>query len=210
MGKQKRDHPSPMPIGTVPERRTVPGAPHWFWSGVTLFVLSMTAGLVRSFMTDQGLPRIAVEYTTELNELANRLGTQAALPHLRSAARIDFDNETIVARLVDESRAAGDLDEHVRALIALTRLKPQDGQVRTELVAALLQQQRFSEAYAQGRFAVWLSPNAAGAHYHFGLALLGVGQREQAAAAFVRALELDPDLQEARLGLAAALKGLSS
>lgn len=177
------------------------------WAGVGVFVLSMAAGLVRSWTTHHALPRVGVEYTTELSEAIAAKGSVAALPLIRSAAKIDFDNEAAVTRLLDSARAAGDGEDIVWALVALVRLKPEDGEVRNELVSELLRQGRVVEAQAQGELAVRLIPDSAAAHCNLGAALLGLGEKRQAAAAYRRALELHPASETARRALDYPLRG---
>ena len=184
-----------------------PGGPVMMWIGVAVFLSSMAAGLVRSFATRHGLPRVGVEYKTELNEIVRERGGVAALPQVRSAARIDFDNEMAVTGLLDSARQAGRNDDIVWALSVLVRLRPEDGQVRNDLALALLIQGRVIEAQPHAAFAVRLAPDSATAHCNLGAALLGLGHKQQAATAYRRALELDPASEPARLALEFPLRG---
>lgn len=185
----------------------LPGGPVILWTGVVIILFSMVAGLIRSFVTRRALPSVGVEYSTELNEMVQARGYTATLPHIRSAARIDFDNEAAVTGLLDSARQAGDDNLVVSALVALVRMKPEDPLVRNELVSALLSQGRVVEALAHGKVAARLSPNSSDVHCNIGAALLGLGQKHEAASAYRRALELDPDSKTARLALEFPLRG---
>ena len=170
-------------------------------------MLCMLAGLMRSLILDHGLPGVGVEYNTELNAFVQARGYVAALPQIRSAARIDFDNEAAVTELLAAARRAGDALLRIDALVALAGMKPEDAPIRNELVSALLGQGRVGEALAQGRFAVHLSPDLPAAHCNLGAALLGLGRNREAAAAYRQAIELDPESQTARLALEFPLRG---
>jgi Flp pilus assembly protein TadD len=179
-----------------------------FWVGVAIFMASIAAGLFRSFSAHRWLPQVGVEYTTELDALVRRHGSAAVLPQIRSAAKIDFDNEMAVTRLLQTAREAGASDDALWALVAMARLKPEDPRVRTELATELLHHGRAGEALTQAAFAAWLAPNSCEVYCNFGDVLAATGQREQAAAAYRRALELDPASEAARTALSLSLRGL--
>jgi len=176
------------------------------WTAAAVFVLSMLAGIARSISVGHLLPPVGVEYTTELDGLIQAHGG-AALPKVRSAAKIDFDNEMAVKRLLQSAREAGNQEDIEWALVALVRLKPEDVQIRNELVAAMLEQGRAAEAFTQARFVIWLTPDSPEAHCNLGAALTLLDQPQQAAMAYRRALELDPGSETARRGLESSSGG---
>jgi Flp pilus assembly protein TadD len=185
----------------------VPGGPILLFVGAAAILLSMATGFVRSFVVYHRPPRLGVEYTTEMNELVRENGYAAALPYIRSAALIDFDDHAAVTALLESARQAGNAESAIGALFALVRMKPDDAALRNELVAALLGEGRAAEALAHAQLAVQLSPDSANAHCNLGAALLGLEQKRESAAAYRRALELDPDSQAARLALEFPLRG---
>jgi Flp pilus assembly protein TadD len=126
---------------------------------------------------------------------------------LRSAARIDFDNELAVSNLLAAARQAGQREDALWALLILARLRPEDVKVRNELASELLTHGRASEALSQAAFAAWLDPRSAEAYCHLGMALESLGQKEQAAAVFHRALEIDPTSKAANAALTLRRKG---
>lgn len=174
---------------------------------LVIFAASIGVGLFRSLRTYHSLPQVGVEYTTELKALVRQHGNQLTLPHVKSAALIDFDNDMAAISLLESAREAGDLPSVVRALQALVRIRPEDGATRNELVSALLSQGRAVEAYEHGRVAATLSPNSATVYSNLGAALLGLGRKREAAAAYRKTLELDPGSEAARLALEFPLKG---
>jgi Flp pilus assembly protein TadD len=175
--------------------------------GVALFLLSLAVGLYRSFMTRQGMPSIGIEYLTELDEVIEQQGHTAALPHVRSAARIDFDSEVAVNKLLETARQAGDADTALWALVTMVRLQPEDGALRSELISELLARGRGVEAFTHAEFAVRLRPNSARTLSDLGAVLLELGQQRDAAAVYRRVLELDPTSKKARHALEFPLRG---
>jgi Flp pilus assembly protein TadD len=178
-----------------------------FWLGVAVFAASIAAGLFRSFAMHRWLPPIGVEYTTELEALVREHGGAAVLPQIRSAAKIDFDNEAAVTRLLQTARQAGAADEALWALVALARLKPEDPLVRTDLATELLRHGRADEALKQAAFAAWLAPDSCEVHCCLGHVFAARGQREEAAAAYRYALQLDPTSEAAQTALSLSLSG---
>jgi tetratricopeptide (TPR) repeat protein len=170
-------------------------------AGFVLFFLFIAAGLLRSLATQQRLPGVGVEYTSALRTMIEEQGTAASLPLIRSAAQIDFDNEMAVTLWLQSAREADERDEVLRALSALVRLKPEDAAVRTELAAELLAQGRAPEAFTHASFAAWLAPSSPAALAALGDALRLLGQNEQAAAAYQRALAIDPATEAAQAGI---------
>jgi Flp pilus assembly protein TadD len=113
-----------------------------------------------------------------------------------------------VRRLLESAREAGAADDVLWALTALARLKPEDTQVRSQLASELLRRGRASEALTQASFAAWLAPDSCDAYCCLGDALWALGDKQQAAAAYRRALDLDPNSEAAQTALTVALRGL--
>jgi Flp pilus assembly protein TadD len=178
-----------------------------FRVGAGIFALSLVAGVARSLARYHALPGVGFEYNSSIRETVRDQGLEAALPQLRTAARIDFDNELAAAQLLQSARQMDDAETILRALLELVRFKPDDPEIRDQLVGALLSQGRVVEAYAHGRVALRLSPDSASAYCNVGAALLGMGRKREAAAAYRKALQLDPGSQSAQLALQFPLRG---
>jgi tetratricopeptide (TPR) repeat protein len=205
--RSRTEKEKPQPDVPQPDPPRLPGGPVILWLGVAIFSLSMIAGVARSLATHSRLPPIGVGYARELSETLQGQGDSAALPLLRSAARIDYENQQAVIDLLVSARRAGDGDNIVWALETLMRLRPKDGKIRNELVTELLNQGRVIEAYEHGQVAVRLTPESSVTHCNLGAALLGLDQKREAAACYRRALELDPNSETARGALDFPLRG---
>jgi Flp pilus assembly protein TadD len=66
--------------------------------------------------------------------------------------------------------------------------------------------QRFSEAAAEFRLALKLTPNSSEAHNNLGIALASQGRLEEAIGEFQLALKLQPQSADAQRNLASALE----
>lgn len=172
-----------------------------FRLGVLVFALSIGAGFARCWLGHRWLPPVGVEYMSEVRATIAKQGDAAALPQLRAAARIDFDNEQPSRELLELAWKTGDHTDLLPTLERLVHLHPQDGSLRNELVSKLLSDGRVGEAYSHGLKAVELTPDSAFAFGNLGAALLGLGQFREAAAAYRRALAIDPNLESARQAL---------
>ncbi len=180
----------------------------WLLRGtVVLCAVAMLAGLARSFLLYRSLPSIGVEYTRELQQIVQQRGLTGALDQLRIAARVDFDNVQSLERLLEAARATDDVQATSWALQELVHFRPDDAELRQQLVSELLRQGRVYEAFEHGRVAVRLAPDSATAYNNCGAALLGLERKPEAAAYFRRALELDPTSTTARQALEHPLRG---
>ncbi len=177
-----------------------------FWLGAILFLASLCAGVVRSLSLYRSIPKVGVEYTSELRAAFESGGYERALPWMQSAVRIDLDNDHTANILVSAARQAGDVHTEVTALEKLVRLRPEDSKIRTELVSGLLSEGRAIEALAHGQVALRLDPESPLAYCNLGAALLGLDQKRDAALAYRKTLELDPNNESAQRALAFPLK----
>lgn len=177
------------------------------WLGVAFFLASLSAGVFRSLMRDQSMPRVGVEYISELRAAFRDKGYEQTLPWMQAAIQIDLDNDTTARELLHAARQAGDTDTAVSTLETLVRLLPDDGELRTELVSGLLAQGRVIEALAHAQVALRLEPDSAVAHGNLGTALLALDLKDEAAAAYRMALQLDPTNENSRRALEFPLRG---
>jgi tetratricopeptide (TPR) repeat protein len=86
-------------------------------------------------------------------------------------------------------------------------LNPNNEQAWGGLAAAAIGKQNYQFAAEHALHAVGLKPDYAQAHYHLGLALSSLGRHENAAQAFTRCLEIDPDFVAAYRGLIRLYEG---
>jgi hypothetical protein len=56
-----------------------------FWLGVAIFVGSLGAGVFRSLQRDHAMPRVGVEYISELREAFHDKGYEPTLPWMQAA-----------------------------------------------------------------------------------------------------------------------------
>ncbi|HUG66764.1 MAG TPA: hypothetical protein VMM76_03365 [Pirellulaceae bacterium] len=178
-----------------------------FWLGVVTFLASLGAGVVRSLVRHQGTPGVGVEYISELRTAFRDKGYEQTLPWMQAAIRIDLDNDATARELLQAARQAGDTKTVVITLETLVRLLPDDGELRTELVSGLLDQGRVIEALAHAQVALRLEPDSAVAHGNLGTALLALDLKDEAAAAYRMALQLDSTNENARRALEFPLRG---
>lgn len=182
-------------------------SPLVFWLGVVIFVASLLAGIFRSLVRYHAIPGVGVEYISELRMAFQDQGYQPTLPWMQTAVQIDMDNDTTARELLLAARQAGDVATAVFTLERLVRLRPEDAQVRTELVSVLLTQGRVIEALAHGEVARRLDPNAPVVYTNLGAAYLGLDLKTEAAAAYRKSLRLDPTNESARHALEFPLRG---
>ena len=148
-----------------------------------------------------------MEYMSELRTAFQNRGYQQTLPWMRAALQIDLDNDTTARELLKAARQAGDVGTAVSTLEKLVRLQPEDAEIRTEFVSGLLAEGRVIEALAHGQVALRLEPDSSVAYSNLGAALLGLEHKREAAAAYRKALELDPTDGNARRALEFPLRG---
>lgn len=178
-----------------------------FWLGVIILLASLSAGVFRSLARYQAIPGVGVEYMSELRTAFQNRGYQQTLPWMRAALQIDLDNDTTARELLKAARQAGDVGTAVSTLEKLVRLQPEDAEIRTEFVSGLLAEGRVIEALAHGQVALRLEPDSSVAYSNLGAALLGLEHKREAAAAYRKALELDPTDGNARRALEFPLRG---
>ncbi len=178
-----------------------------FWMGLVIFAASVSAGVIRSLTRNRELPPVGVEYTSELRSAFKQNGYRETLGWMQSAVQLDLDNDTIARELLLAAQQAGDTKTVVEALEKLVRLRPDDAEIRSELVSVLLAEGRVVEALGHAEVALKLNPMSAVAHCNLGAVLLGLDQKDAAAAAYRRALQLEPANEHARDALAFPLRG---
>ncbi len=117
------------------------------------------------------------------------LTTRAML--FASEERLDEARRDYEAALAGEHDRGEGRRHHYMALYQLAKMRVEAGLELEEALAAL-------ETYADEAPLADLLPPRAGAHWRAGQALEQLGRTEEARRAFERALELDPDMEQAR------------
>jgi tetratricopeptide (TPR) repeat protein len=119
----------------------------------------------------------------------------------RRALEFEPDNPEAIAKMARLHRAAGRNEEALALFERYHRMVPGDFQVLAQIATCLSALGRFQEA--EGFFAQALrGVDDAVTHFNVGLMLARTGRLDQAAAAYGRALEREPMLNDARVNLA--------
>lgn len=92
-------------------------------------------------------------------------------------------------------------DDAAQAYRRALGLQDQHIDARANLAVALYHLERHEEARAELEYVLGQRPQDADLHYNLGGILLALGDLERAEEEFLKARELDPDLEEALLGL---------
>jgi Flp pilus assembly protein TadD len=174
-------------------------------AGVT-FVLLVVGGIVHSLGVEGRLPNVRFGYAEQHRRLIETQGYAADLSDLRTAAAVDFDNAAAQLELLTAAQEAGDAEGVALALRGLLRQTPDDPDLHHDLAGALLAPGDLDQALRHSRRAVELDPASARFHCMHGAVLLALGRHREAAAAYRRALETDPDMLPAIHALEHPLK----
>ena len=102
----------------------------------------------------------------------------------------------------------GRIQEAIPVLQAVAEADPTRWRAWNALGQAHDRRDQFEDAQAAYRQALWAAPNHAGLHNNLGFSLLSQGRHEAAVDSFLRAVELDPNLELARANLRLALAAL--
>lgn len=174
-----------------------------FSASVAVFLALTGGGFFWSIVSHHRLPSLFVSYAPS----PNARNEATPISALQVAASIDFDNPQPQLRLLAAAQKAGDPAAILAARHGLLRLSPYDPLSHGELASALLQNNDLKEALLHSSIAIQLAPNNAKVLCTHGTTLLASGDKVESARAFRRALQLDPDLEAARLALEYPLKG---
>ena len=166
--------------------------------GAGLFFASLAAGLVGALVEHRSLPSLDLDYKPHIDEILERDGPAAAIPHLVTATKIDYANARAVTHLFNIARDNRDLDATVFAVQEIVRRKHDNAQYRRIFVEALLRQRRYAEAYRHGQVALHLDSQSPIAHCLVGRALVALGRNNEAVKHYRAALKLDPNSREAK------------
>ena len=125
--------------------------------GAAIFFTSLTTGLVGVLVKHRSLPSLDLDCRPYIEELLERDGPVATVPHLVTATKIDYANASAVTRLFNIARGNRDLDVTVFAVQEIVRREYGNARYRRIFVEALLRQGRGTwRHYAMDRLrCVW-------------------------------------------------------
>ena len=110
-----------------------------------------------------------------------------------------------LAQQGEQAAAERESDAAIKEFAEACRLTPHVPAIRVNLANALAAAGRFGEAADVYEELVAREPNNAMLLHNYGVSLYRQGKKEQAIAHFRQALEIDPDLEDAKASLAVAL-----
>lgn len=174
--------------------------------GLLYLCLLVVGGISESLVREGRLPGVRYGYIDNNLQLAESADYDTALPELRTAAILDFDNVAAQAQLLSVAYGANDAENAIVAIRGLLRFSQDDHELHANLAGLLLDTGDAEKAILHGRRATQLQPSSSAYQCVYGSALLSAGKPRDAAAAFRRALELDPNSSQAKQALAYPLK----
>lgn len=176
-------------------------------SGLFAITALVLAGVGESIVREGTLPGIRFGYSDQHSRLVEAGDYSSAIPELRTAALLDFDNASAQTQLLKAAYSANDAENASRAIRGLLQLAPHDPELHAKLAGLLLDLGEAEQATVHSRYATQLAPDSANYHCLHGTALLTTARLADAAAAFRRALKLDAESIPAKQALAFPLKG---
>lgn len=179
-----------------------------YGSGVALVLLSMIAGLLRSLLETHRPPAAMIGYDDRIERLLQEKNYQGALPLLRLAAEIDFEDELRQWQLLEAASKTGDVEGQRLALLALLRFQPDNPDISYWLAGVYLAEGDVHHAVNSAARAAELAPNRADVRCRCGATLLALDRKAEAAEQYRAALQVDADCEPARNALNGPLKGI--
>jgi len=125
--------------------------------------------------------------------------------HFTQSTRLRPDLGETHNNLGSALAAKGRLDEAINEFAEACQLMPNVAAMRVNLANGLFRAGRFVEAGDAFRFLLDKEPNNAALLNNYAVTLYRQGKKEEAVLLFRKALEINPDLKDAREGLAVAL-----
>ena len=177
-----------------------------FVLGNLIFASLLAAGIFNSLWATGRLPNVHFGYVDYHQNLISKNKKREALPELRTAAAIDFDNAAAQLQLLLTAYEVNDAESVVLALRGLLSHTPDDAELHSKLAVALLEIGNPDEALLHINRAVKLEPTNAALRTTHGAILLALGRLDEAAAAYREALQLDPHSETAGRALQFPLK----
>jgi tetratricopeptide (TPR) repeat protein len=176
-------------------------------SGVALVVLAMSTGLLRSLFVSYRPPTPVIAYDDEIDRLLREKNYQAALPLLRLAAEIDFEDELRQWQLLEAASNTGNVEGQRLALLALARFQPHNPDISYWLAGVYLAEGDVHHAADCAAHSAELAPTRSDVRCRYGASLMALGRKTEAVEQYRAALQVDAGCQPARNALAGPLKG---
>jgi len=192
-----------------PDRVALYRAPYLV--GKVLFAAAFVVGAGAALMRDHRPPGISLEYGPSVRDLMARGDYVHAAAQMRLALKLDQTLAEVPARLTlgQALARAGDLEGAVVELRRAAALAPRDAQVQVELGNTYAAAGHLGAATQAFESALSIDPQIPGVRAKLAWArasgLRSRGDVEGAARSYREALELEPNLSEARLELATTL-----
>jgi Flp pilus assembly protein TadD len=157
-------------------------------------------------------PAVALSYSNLAQAQSRQGKAEQAEDSLRKAVELSGGVVTVgFANVLSEIAAAyAAKQNHEKSAENLRRviyLRPDDAEARARLAFALYSLDRYDEAEAEARNSLALRPNVAGTWNTLGLILLRKQKYRDAADAFQKVIDAEPDHPDARANLARAKAG---
>ncbi|MCL7452641.1 MAG: tetratricopeptide repeat protein [Anaerolineae bacterium] len=138
-----------------------------------------------------GASQAADEHFQKGNELFDQGKFEEAIDEYGAALEEDPDNVSVLVNLGVAYYNSGELDQAVEKYNRALELAPDDADIHSNLGAAYVQQQDLQAGLEEYQRAIELDPNLAQAYFGLGVIHDGLGQPEDAIAAFEKFQELD-------------------
>ena len=182
--------------------------------GMLIFAAGIVLGVVQSIDSEHHLPPVYLNYQKDTYEtVIEKKDYARGIPEMRLAAKLDFYGHR-PRHFFELARAAyrvGDAEDLIFAREGLQRMVDegfvdQRGRVFYYLSVVLTLQPDVDRktrlrSVELAEMALSHDPNHAAGHSHLGLNWVNLGDDRKALTCFSRALELDPDLPQARQGM---------
>lgn len=187
--------------------------PSLFVIGVVTFFTLLAVGGYQSVRTKGSLPPVYLNYTKDIQTtISDRKDYPRAIHQLRLAVKLDHYGQRPkhFFELAKASFRAGDRQNQQYALRSLRQMVESgtidDPRVYYYLSVALILQDKVDQSVAREaislcRHTLRLTPDFAPAHSNCGVALIMLGETDQALMHFRTALRLDPTLEQAQQGM---------
>lgn len=125
------------------------------------------------------------------NELAQEGRFEEAIAEYQAALETDPDSVSAMVNLGIAYYSMGQLDDAIKQYQQALEIAPNDADIHSNLGAAYVQQDNLEEGLQEYQTAVSLDPELAQAYFGLGVIYGGLGQNEDAIAAFEKFQELD-------------------
>jgi tetratricopeptide (TPR) repeat protein len=170
---------------------------------LVVFFGSVMTGFGYVLVSEQGLPKISLEYLAEADKAFTAGDFELAAEKYRIAASIAPDDDRLLYRLGAALQQAGELTDAITAYRRALRVNPTNKHAHYNLALALLEEGAIDDAVRHNRIALRLDSQYVEAHTNLAAALLRQGHVEEATRHYEMALRLRPGFLPAARALEA-------